>query len=165
MPLPRFDYGEAVRVIRNVRNDGTFPGMDTGTLLIRRGSVGYVTDVGTFLQDQLIYSVNFLEAGRMVGCREEELILASEPWVPNLYEFKDMVATTRNLALRGEVLVQQGQTGQVLRVVRDLPEGMGMQYHVHFGDGLVLQVPEQSLQLVASQAGTIEATEDEAEHD
>lgn len=165
MPLPRFDYGEAVRVIRNVRNDGTFPGMDTGTLLIRRGSVGYVTDVGTFLQDQLIYSVNFLEAGRMVGCREEELILASEPWVPNLYEFKDMVATTRNLALRGEVLVQQGQTGQVLRLVRDLPEGMGMQYHVHFGDGLVLQVPEQSLQLVASQAGTIEATEDEAEHD
>lgn len=165
MPLPRFDYGEAVRVIRNVRNDGTFPGMETGTLLIRRGSVGYVTDVGTFLQDQLIYSVNFLEAGRMVGCREEELILASDPWVPNLYEFKDMVATTRSLALRGEVLVKQGQTGQVLRVLRDLPEGMGMQYHVHFGDGLVLQVPEQSLQLVASQAGTIEATEDEAEHD
>lgn len=163
MPLPRFEYGEAVRLIRNVRNDGTYPGMATGTLLIRRGSVGYVTDVGTFLQDQLIYSVNFLEVGRMVGCREEELILASDPWEPNLYEFKDMVATTRPLALRGEVRVQQGQVGQVMRVLRDLPEGMGMQYHVHFGDGLVLQVPEQSLKLISSQTGIIEAIEDEDE--
>ena len=56
---PRFEYGEAVRVIRNVRNDGTFPGEPTGRLLIRRGSIGYVRDVGTFLQDQLIYSVDF----------------------------------------------------------------------------------------------------------
>ena len=46
-----------MRLIRNVRNDGTFPGMDVGKLLVRRGSVGYVRDVGTFLQDQLIYSV------------------------------------------------------------------------------------------------------------
>lgn len=163
MPLPKYEYGEAVRLIRNVRNDGTYPGMATGTLLIRRGSVGYVADVGTFLQDQLIYSVNFLEAGRMVGCREEELILASEPWVPNLYEFKDMVATTKALALRGEVKVQANQVGQVMRVLRDLPEGMGIHYHVHFGDGLVLQVPEQTLKLVSSQTGTIETDEEEDE--
>lgn len=163
MPLPKYEYGEAVRLIRNVRNDGTYPGMATGTLLIRRGSVGYVADVGTFLQDQLIYSVNFLEAGRMVGCREEELILASEPWVPNLYEFKDMVATSKALALRGEVRVQAGQVGQVMRVLRDLPEGMGIHYHVHFGDGLVLQVPEQTLKLVSSQTGTLETDEEEDE--
>lgn len=161
MPLPRYEYGEAVRVIRNIRNDGTYPGMDTGTLLIRRGSIGYVTDVGTFLQDQLIYRIDFLEHGRIVGCREEELIPASEPWVPNLFEFRDMVAPTCDLALRGEVRVAKGQEGQILKVLRDLPEGMGIQYHVHFGDGLVLQVPERSLQLVAHQTGLIDALEEE----
>ena len=76
---PRYGQGEAVRVIRNVRNDGTFPGMDVGKLLVRRGSVGYVKDVGTYLQDQLIYSVHFFEDNRMVGCREEELQAESDP--------------------------------------------------------------------------------------
>ncbi len=40
--LPRFDYGDTVRLIRNVRNDGTFPGKEVGDLLIRRGAVGFV---------------------------------------------------------------------------------------------------------------------------
>ena len=48
---PRFEYGDEVRVTRNVRNDGTYPGLETGQLLIRRGSTGHVRDVGTFLQD------------------------------------------------------------------------------------------------------------------
>jgi len=47
----RWDYGESVRLIRNVRNDGTYPGLDPGDFLVRRGSIGYVVDVGTFLQD------------------------------------------------------------------------------------------------------------------
>ncbi len=141
--LPQFEYGDEVRLIRNVRNDGTYPGMDTGTLLIRRGAVGCVYDVGTYLQDQLIYRVHFLEAGRTVGCREEELIPASAPWVPNLFEFRDTVRTTRTLAVRGKVLVELGQEGSIMKVLRDLPDGI--QYHVHFGDGLVLQVPEQTL--------------------
>ena len=50
----RYDYGESVRVIRNVRNDGTYPGLDVGAFLVRRGSIGYVVNVGTFLQDQVI---------------------------------------------------------------------------------------------------------------
>ena len=69
--LPRFDYGAEVRVTRSVRNDGTFPGLPTGALLVRRGSVGFVRDVGTFLQDQIIYTVHFLQDDRIVGCREE----------------------------------------------------------------------------------------------
>ena len=48
---PRFEYGEEVRVIRNVRNDGTFPGTEIGELLIKRGSIGYVQNIGTFLQE------------------------------------------------------------------------------------------------------------------
>lgn len=151
--LPQFEYGDEVRLIRNVRNDGTYPGMDTGTLLIRRGAVGCVYDVGTYLQDQLIYRVHFLEAGRTVGCREEELIPASAPWVPNLFEFRDTVRTTRTLAVRGKVLVELGQEGSIMKVLRDLPDGI--QYHVHFGDGLVLQVPEQTLVMTETETAEV----------
>lgn len=70
MSLPLYEYGQAVRLIRNVRNDGTYPGKDTGALLMRRGAVGCVYDVGTYLQDQLIYRVHFLiRAARWAAAR------------------------------------------------------------------------------------------------
>jgi nitrogen fixation protein NifZ len=88
---PEYDYGDEVRVLRNVRNDGTYPGEPTGALLIRRGSTGFVRDVGTFLQDQIIYSVHFLDSDRIVGCRTEELQHADAPWTPSRFEFRDQV--------------------------------------------------------------------------
>ena len=144
--LPRWDYGDSVRVARNVRNDGTFPGVDTGALLVRRGSVGHVVNVGTFLQDQIIYSVHFLEADCIVGCREEELIGIDEAWLPSLYEVREHVATRIALGLRGELLVAAGSFGEVLRVLRDAPGGPA--YHIHFDclAGRPLQVPEGALQ-------------------
>jgi hypothetical protein len=42
---PRFDFGAAVRVTRNIHNDGTFPGATKGTLLVRRSRMGFVRDV------------------------------------------------------------------------------------------------------------------------
>ncbi|MDD4881059.1 MAG: nitrogen fixation protein NifZ [Gallionellaceae bacterium] len=141
--LPRFEYGDEVRVTRNVRNDGTYPGMVTGNLLVRRGSVGYVMNVGTFLQDQLIYTVNFLDQGRIVGCREEELLDAAEPWTPSKFETREKVRAQLTLAVGGEVLVPAGTEGEVMRVVRD--DDTGVQYHVHFPGGHVLQVPERVL--------------------
>lgn len=138
---PRFDYGDSVRVTRNVRNDGTYPGLVTGNLLVRRGSVGYVMNVGTFLQDQLIYTVNFLDQGRIVGCREEELIGLDEPWTPSTFETREKVRAALTLAVNGEVLVPAGTEGEVMRVVRLADE---VQYHVHF-PGHVLQVPERVL--------------------
>ena len=138
----RYDYGEAVRVIRNVRNDGTYPGEETGTLLVRRGSVGYVRDVGTFLQDQVIYTVDFLEAGRVVGCRAEELIGADEEWVPSRFESREKVRTVAHLSVGGEVVVERGTVGEVLRVMRDEEP---VSYQVHF-PGRTLQVPEVVLE-------------------
>jgi nitrogen fixation protein NifZ len=140
--LPRFDYGDAVRVTRNVRNDGTYPGLATGNLLVRRGSVGYVMNVGTFLQDQLIYTVHFVDQGRIVGCREEELLGAGEPWTPSRFETREKVRARLALAVAGELLVPVGAEGEVMRVLRE-GEG-GVQYHVHF-PGHVLQVPEDVL--------------------
>lgn len=139
----RYDYGDAVRVIRNVRNDGTYPGLDVGAPLVRRGSVGYVVNVGTFLQDQVIYSVHFLNEQRLVGCREEELIAADAPWTPSRFEFRDKVTARIKLAVNGELVASPGDQGEILRVLRhDDPEQV--QYHVRF-PGRTLQVPENVL--------------------
>jgi len=140
---PAFDFGTEVRVVRNVRNDGTFPGQATGSLLVRRGCTGVVRDVGTFLQDQIIYTVHFLDADRMVGCREEELQLATDPWIPSRFEFRDRVRPRIPLGIQGRVLVERGIEGEVMKVVRDAPGGVA--YHVHFSGAGTLQVPESAL--------------------
>ncbi|OHC69208.1 MAG: nitrogen fixation protein NifZ [Rhodocyclales bacterium GWA2_65_20] len=148
----RWDIGDAVRVVRNVRNDGTYPGAGTGDLLIRRGSVGTVVDIGTFLQDQIIYSVHFLEGDRIVGCREEELIGAAEAWLPSAYEARERVAARKILALGGDARVPRGAVGEVLRVMRD---GAAVVYHVHFEclPGRTLAVPEAALASLAEARG------------
>lgn len=142
---PKYHFGQAVRVVRNVRNDGTFPGFDTGQLLVRRGSVGYVRDVGTFLQDQVIYSVHFLEARRLVGCREEELQPQSHPWNPSRFEYREKVTPRVPLAIHGTVIAEPGGVGQIEKVLRDAPGGVA--YHVRFF-GRTLQVPESALDSV-----------------
>jgi nitrogen fixation protein NifZ len=141
---PVYEYGDEVRVIRNVRNDGTYPGTEVGELLVRRGSVGCVYDVGTYLQDQLIYRVHFMDEGRTVGCREEELIPASDDWIPNQYEFRDKVITRLPVSSNGEVVAEQGQEGEIAKVVR---ENGKMFYHVRFGER-IFQMPEQALDAV-----------------
>ena len=142
----RWEYGEGVRLTRNVRNDGTYPGLEPGDPLVRRGSIGYVVDVGTFLQDQIIYSVNFIEEGKIVGCREEELIGVDEPWTPSRFEFRDKVQASRQLAVDGKVLVALGAVGEVIKVIRDAPGGVA--YHIHFDSlpGRVLQISEAILE-------------------
>lgn len=142
---PRFEMGKVVRVIRNVRDDGTFGGTEIGDLLVRRGSTGHVQNVGTFLQDQIIYSVHFLNEDKIVGCREEELIGEDEPWVPSKFEFRDKVLSKKVLAIDGEVIVEKDAEGEVLKVLRDMPGGV--QYHVRF-PGRTLQVPEDALEAV-----------------
>ncbi len=143
--LPRFEFGDEVRIVRNVRNDGTYPGMPTGQLLVRRGATGFVMNVGTFLQDQLIYTVNFIGQDRIVGCREEELIGIDEPWIPSKFESREKVRSRITLAVQGCVRAVPGAEGEILKVLRD--EQGGVQYHVIFHDQ-VLQVPESALEAV-----------------
>lgn len=45
---PRFTFSEVIRVVRAIRNDGTYAGLPSGALLVRRGSIGYVRDWGVF---------------------------------------------------------------------------------------------------------------------
>ncbi len=142
--ITRWDLGDDVRVVRNVRNDGTYPGEPIGALLIRRGSTGTVIDVGTFLQDQIIYTVHFLDVDRIVGCREEELIGLDEPWFPSVFESREKVRATRILALASETRIPSGAVGEVLHVVR---KSDGILYHIHFDclPGRTLAVPESAL--------------------
>ncbi|MCK9389291.1 MAG: nitrogen fixation protein NifZ [Sulfuritalea sp.] len=143
--LPRWEEGDAVRVTRNVRNDGTFPGIAVGALLVRRGRIGHVRDIGTFLQDQIIYSVHFLDEARVIGCREEELIGLDEPWQDSRFETRQIVCAARALAIRGEVRVPLGSRGEILNV--DRSDANGVVYHTHFDclPGNPLQVPESAL--------------------
>ena len=70
---PQFDFGERVVSRYKVRNDGTYPGKDVGEVLVNKGDVGYVTSVGTFLQQFYIYAVEFADSGHRVGMRAKEL--------------------------------------------------------------------------------------------
>lgn len=72
---PDFNYGMKVRSRKNVRNDGTFPGKDIGDLLVKKGDIGYVNSIGTFLQQFYIYGVDFYQRGYVVGMRAKELEL------------------------------------------------------------------------------------------
>lgn len=70
---PAYTYGEKVRARRNVRNDGTFPGREIGEVLVKKGDVGYVASIGTFLQQFYIYGVDFVDRGCLVGMKGREL--------------------------------------------------------------------------------------------
>lgn len=72
---PKFEYGQKVRSKKYVRNDGTFPGREVGDILVSKGDVGYVTSIGTFLQQFYIYGIDFYELGYRVGMRGKELEL------------------------------------------------------------------------------------------
>lgn len=175
---PCFEHGDEVRLIRNVRDDGTYPGAARGDLLVRRGSVGAVVDIGTFLQDQIIYSVRFFDSGagpgsgRIVGCREEELIGAAEAWTPSRFEAREKVVALRSFAVAGTVVAAHGSVGEIIRVVRSEAQsatpttdadadadaeatqavGAGVLYHVSF-PGAFLCIPEASLGPLDDRAG------------
>ena len=139
---PKFEYGHQVRVVRTLRDDGTFPGRQPGDILVRAGAVGYVRNVGTFLQDQVIYAVHFVREDITVGCREDELIDLHDPWLPARFIFRDKVINTRAFAVAGQVVTPRGESGEIERVLRTA-EG-GPQYYVRFGTRTFL-APETSL--------------------
>ncbi len=70
---PRFAPGTRVRAVTEVRNDGTFPGAAMGEILVRPGEIGFVRELGSFLQRYRVYEVDFVTSGRVVGMRAGEL--------------------------------------------------------------------------------------------
>jgi len=76
---PAFQYGEKVRSTKYVKNDGTYPRKEIGEILVGKGDVGYVRDIGTFLQQFYIYAVEFVDRGTIVGMRGKELVSLDRP--------------------------------------------------------------------------------------
>ncbi len=70
---PVFLPGDKVISKKNVKNDGTMFGREIGEVVVKKGDVGYVRDIGTFLQQFYIYAVDFIERGNIVGMRAREL--------------------------------------------------------------------------------------------
>lgn len=70
---PVLEEGWKVRALRDVRNDGTYPGRANGEIIIQAGDVGFVKSIGTYLQMYYIYAIDFYERRIVVGMRSREL--------------------------------------------------------------------------------------------
>ena len=78
----KFFLGQKVQLLEDVKNDGTYPYLPIGEIMIKKGSIGYVRSIGDFLQVIRVYEVHFLDADaaiEIIGCREHELE-AQEPY-------------------------------------------------------------------------------------
>ncbi len=95
---PRFEMGERVISRSVVRNDGTYNGRDIGDVLVRKGEIGFVRSIGTFLQQFYIYAVEFTESDHQVGMRAKELCTLDH--------------------LPDEVLAALGERAELLRTLR-----------------------------------------------
>ncbi|MEA3290382.1 MAG: nitrogen fixation protein NifZ [Campylobacterota bacterium] len=73
---PKFKVGQKVALLEDVVNDGTYPHAKIGTLMMPKGSIGYIKDMGEFLQVIRVYEVHFFGTEmevEIIGCREHEL--------------------------------------------------------------------------------------------
>lgn len=76
---PAYQPGDKVISKKNVKNDGTMAGREIGEVVVKKGDVGYVRDIGVFLQQFYIYAVDFVDRKSIVGMRERELVQGEEP--------------------------------------------------------------------------------------
>lgn len=84
----KFHPGQKVKLLEDIVNDGTYPHTPIGTLMMPKGSIGYVKTMGDFLQVIRVYEVHFFGTDMLidaVGCREHELE-AMETYVDEVAE-------------------------------------------------------------------------------
>lgn len=73
---PLYMPGDKVVSRKNIKNDGTMFGKEIGEVVVKKGDVGYVRDIGVFLQQFYIYAVDFVDRSSIVGMRARELVAA-----------------------------------------------------------------------------------------
>ena len=92
----KFTLGQKVELLEDIVNDGTYPHAKIGTLIMPKGSIGYIKDMGEFLQVIRVYEVHFFGAGmdlEIIGCREHELESVGDDFVSEeQLEFEAMQA-------------------------------------------------------------------------
>lgn len=71
--LPRYQWGQRVKALIDLFNDGSFPDAPAAARLVGVGDTGEIVQVGTQTEANLpIYLVEFGER-LVVGCLEEEI--------------------------------------------------------------------------------------------
>ena len=73
---PRFEWGQRVRAVTDLFNDGTYPERPFNALLVGAGDAGEIVQVGRHIDSgSFVYMVEFA-LNQVVGCMEPELT----PW-------------------------------------------------------------------------------------
>ncbi len=67
----KYQWGDKVRVMNDIWNDGSYPEVDANEVLVLQGAQGYVLQVGKDEGGKFLYVVEF--GDKLVGCFEEEL--------------------------------------------------------------------------------------------
>lgn len=71
---PKYQWGQRVRTLADLHNDGSFPDAPAEALLVGVGGTGEIVQVGTHTESSTpIYLVEFGER-LVVGCLEEEIV-------------------------------------------------------------------------------------------
>jgi len=71
--MPKYQWGQKVKTLIDLRNDGTFPDAEPEALLVANGGLGEIVQVGAHTESNTpIYLVEFGD-GLVVGCFEEEI--------------------------------------------------------------------------------------------
>lgn len=70
---PIYQWGQRVRAIDDLVNDGSFPGRPVDALLVAAGACGEIVQVGSHADTNTpVYLVEF-DGQMVVGCFEEEI--------------------------------------------------------------------------------------------
>lgn len=99
---PKFSVGQKVQLLEDVVNDGTYPHAKIGTLMMPKGQIGYIKDMGEFLQVIRVYEVHFIGSDmevEILGCREHELEAVDDGCDEGTTEsplFKQMIEKRKN---------------------------------------------------------------------
>ncbi|TCT07870.1 nitrogen fixation protein NifZ [Aquabacter spiritensis] len=72
--LPKYQWGQRVKALADLINDGSFPNAPVDARLVGAGATGEIVQVGTHTEaNQPIYLVEFGDH-LVVGCLEEEIL-------------------------------------------------------------------------------------------
>jgi nitrogen fixation protein NifZ len=72
--LPKYQWGQRVKAMIDLINDGSFPNAPEEGVLVNVGDAGEIVQVGTHTDSNTpVYLVEFKE-NLVVGCLEEEII-------------------------------------------------------------------------------------------
>jgi nitrogen fixation protein NifZ len=71
--LPKYQWGQSVKALIDLHNDGSFPDAKPNEKLVAVGDQGEIVQVGSHVDSNTpVYLVEFREH-RVVGCLEEEI--------------------------------------------------------------------------------------------